>query len=155
MARTVFLAGATGAVGRRLVTVLTRAGYTVHGTTRSAAKAVALARAGAVPVVLDVYDQAALAAAVARARPHAVMHQLTDLPPGLDARLMAEALPRNARLRREATRYLADAARHAGARMFIAQSLGWVYAPGPEPHVEDDPLDPTADARWRETIDAV
>ena len=155
MAATVFLAGASGAVGRPLTRLLVAAGYAVHGTTRSPDKARALEALGAIPVVLDVYDTDALERAVMRARPAIVMHQLTDLPPGLEASRMAEALPRNARLRREATRSLAHAAVKVGARRFVAQSLGWVYAPGKEPHGEEDPLDLQADAPRRETVEAV
>lgn len=75
------------------------------------------------------------------ARPSTVIHQLTDLPPGLDPARMDEAIARNARLRREGTRHLVLAAIAAGARRLIAQSIAWAYAPGPEPHGEDDPLD--------------
>jgi nucleoside-diphosphate-sugar epimerase len=70
-----------------------------------------------------------------------VMNQLTDLPKTLDGPLSEEVLKNNARLREEGTRKLIDAAIAAGARRFISQSLGWLYAEGPKPHRENDPLD--------------
>jgi len=126
---------------RRLVPLLLDAGYTVAGTTRSPEKAAALEARGVEPVAVDVFDARALAQAVAGARPEVVIHQLTDLPPGLDPALMAEATVRNARVRTVGTRNLAAAAVGAGARRLIAQSIAWAYAPGGEPHAEEDPLD--------------
>jgi nucleoside-diphosphate-sugar epimerase len=137
----IFLAGASGAIGRRLVPLLLDAGHRVQGTTRSSTKAEALRAAGVEPVVVDVFDAEALSRALSAARPEIVIHQLTDLPPGLDPSQMAEALPRNARIRREGTGNLVAAAREAGTHRFITQSIAWIYAPGPEPHSEDDPLD--------------
>jgi len=119
----IFLAGATGAVGKRLVPLL--ASHEVFGTTRFAAKADALRRLGARPVVVDVFDAAALAKAVRAAKPEIVIHQLTDLPPGLDPARMAEAAGRNARIRIEGTKNLFAAALAAGARRLIAQSIAW------------------------------
>lgn len=140
MATRVLLAGASGVVGRRLLPLLRDAGHEVFGTTRSPANAERLRALGAEPLVVDVFDAAALARAVASARPEVVIHQLTDLPDRLDPEKMAEAIPRNARIRDEGTRNLVAAARAAGARRLIAQSIAWLYAPGPEPHGEDDPL---------------
>lgn len=140
----IFLAGAAGAIGRRLTPALCRAGHSVVGTTRSAAKTEELRSLGADPVVIDVFDAAALTDAVKAARPDIVIHQLTDLPRILDPAVMREARVRNARLRREGTRNLVAAALAAGARRFIAQSIVWAYAPGPEPHSESDPLDAAA-----------
>ena len=141
MSPRISLAGATGVIGRRLVPLLLDAGYAVTGTTRAPEKAEALKALGVQPVVVDVFDARALAEAVTRARPDVVIHQLTDLPPGLDPARMAEATVRNARIRTEGTRNLAAAAVAAGARRMIAQSIAWAYAPGREPHVEDDALD--------------
>src|SRR5439155_26878431 len=137
----IFLAGATGAIGRRLVPLLLGAGHDVVGTTRSMSKADALRAAGVEPAVLDVFDAAGLARAVSAARPDIVVHQLTDLPPGLDASRMDEGPRRNARMRSEGTQNLVAAALAAVARRLITQSIAWMYAPGPEPHHEDDPLD--------------
>ncbi len=137
----IFLAGASGAIGGRLARLLLDAGHHVVGTTRSAAKAEALRAAGIEPAIVDVYDSAALSRALSAARPDVVMHQLTDLPPGLDPSRMAEATQKNARVRIEGTKNLVDAMRETGARRLIAQSIAWMYAPGPQPHDEDDPLD--------------
>ena len=136
----IFLAGAAGAIGRSLTPLLVRAGHEVTGTTRSADRAAWLEGAGAKPVVLDVFDAAAVQAAVFAARPEVLIHQLTDLPQRLDPARLAEALERNARLRVEGTRNLVTAGRAAGIQRLIAQSICFVYAPGPEPHLEADPL---------------
>lgn len=141
MATRIFVAGATGAIGRRLVPLLLGAGHQVIGATRSPEKATALKEAGAEAVVVDVFDAAALARAVRDARPEIVIHQLTDLPYGLDPAQMAEARVRNARIRSEGTRNLVEAALAAGAKRLIAQSIAWGYVPGPEPHSEEDQLD--------------
>ena len=137
----IFLAGAAGAIGRRLVPLLLAAGHHVVGTTRSTSKADLLRAAGVEPVVLDIFDSAPLTRAVSAARPDIVIHQLTDLPPGLDPSQMAEGTKRNARMRSEGTRSLVSAVLASGARRLIAQSIAWMYAPGPQPHSEEDQLD--------------
>ncbi len=133
----IFLAGASGAVGQRLIPQLLKAGHQVTGTTRLAAKAEQLRMLGVEPLVVDVFDADALSRAAASARPDIVIHQLTDLPAGLDPSRMGEAIVRNARIRDEGTRILVS-------RM-VAQSIAWAYAAGPEPHTEADPLDSGAD----------
>jgi nucleoside-diphosphate-sugar epimerase len=137
----IFLAGAAGAIGKRLVPLLVDAGHHVVGTTRSTSKANALRAAGVEPVIVDVFDTLALSRAVSAARPDIVIHQLTDLPPGLEPARMAEGTQRNARMRREGTQNLVAAALAAGVQRLVAQSIAWMYAPGPQPHSEDDPLD--------------
>src|SRR5262252_4743896 len=134
----VFLAGASGAIGRRLIPLLRDAGHAVTGTTRSAGKAADLTARGITAVVVDVFDAQALRDAVMRARPEVVIHQLTDLPQVPDR--SAEVLARNSRLRIEGTPNLVAAARAAGATRLIAQSVAFAYADGPEPHREDDAL---------------
>jgi nucleoside-diphosphate-sugar epimerase len=136
----VFLAGATGAIGRRLIPLLKQAGATVVGTTRSAEKAVVLREAGVEPAVLDVFDGEAVRRAVLRARPDFVIHQLTDLPAVFDADAMAAARPRNARLRAIATPLLMEAARAAGVRRAVVQSICFAYTGGILPHPETDPV---------------
>src|SRR5262244_2514582 len=136
----VFLAGAAGAIGRRLVPLLLRAGHEVTGTTRSADTASELARAGVVPAVLDIFDAPAVTAAVGAAKPAVVIHQLTDLPRQFDEARIAASYPRNARIRIEGTRNLIAAALAAAARRFIVQSVAFAYAPGAAPHPETDPL---------------
>ncbi len=137
----IFLAGASGAIGRRLTPLLHAAGHYVCGSTRSKANADMLRSLGADPVVVDVFDTAALSLAVAKARPDVVIHQLTDLPKDLNPRQMGAAIVRTARIRNEGTRNLVRAAIAAGARRLVAQSIAWVYALGAEPHAETDPLD--------------
>jgi nucleoside-diphosphate-sugar epimerase len=139
----IFLAGAAGVIGRNLVPLLCQAGMEVVGTTRSETKAEILQAQGATPVVVDVFDAAALTQAVVTARPDVVIHQLTDLPQSLDPDRMGPALERNARIRKEATPVLMRAAKAAGARRAIVQSVSFFYADGPLPHREDDPLDTT------------
>ena len=151
----IFLAGAAGAVGRRLVPLLLEAGHDVFGTTRSTTKAHALRAAGVEPIIVDVFDAPALSGAITAARPDVVVHQLTDLPPGLDPARMLEATRRNARMRREGTRNLVAGAFAAGAHRLVAQSIAWMYAPGPEPHREDDPLDMHATGTRAMTADGV
>jgi nucleoside-diphosphate-sugar epimerase len=154
----VFLAGASGAVGIRLVPLLTMAGYQVVGSTRSPQKVDALQAAGASAIVVDVFDAPALTEALRTAQPAIVVSQLTDLPLGLDALepdARAEAVARNARIRVEGTRDLVDAARTAGASRLIVQSIAWVYASGPEPHDEDDPLDLGAEGTRAVTVGGV
>ncbi len=135
----VFLAGAAGAIGRRLVPLLIEAGHAVTGTTRSGETAAELRARGVTAVVVDVYDAAALREAVVRAQPEVVIHQLTDLPKVLDGRPPG-GFAGNTRLRVEGTPNLVAAALAAGARRLVAQSIAFAYAPGPEPHAETDPL---------------
>jgi nucleoside-diphosphate-sugar epimerase len=135
--------------------MLRDAGYEVFGTTRSSHKVDVLRAAGAEPVVVDVFDAAALTRAVCAAAPAFVIHQLTDLPPAVDPSRLSEALPRNARLRAEGTRNLVAAAQAAGVRRMVAQSLVWVYAAGPEPHVESDPLQVDAEGLFGVTVRGV
>jgi nucleoside-diphosphate-sugar epimerase len=119
----IFLAGASGVIGRRLTPLLVEAGHVVAGTTRSEAKAEIVHGCGGEPVVLDVYDAAALREAVVAFAPDVVMHQLTDLPD--DPAEMASRREGNARMREEGTKNLVDAARAGGASRFIAQSIAW------------------------------
>ena len=146
----IFLAGAAGAIGMRLVPLLLNASHYVVGTTRSTTKADGLRAAGVEPAVVDVFDAPALCAAVFKARPDIIIHQLTDLPPGLDPGQMTEGTVRNARMRSQGTQNLVAAALGAGVRRLVAQSIAWMYAPGQEPHSEDDPLD--TDARGTRAI---
>jgi len=136
----IFLAGASGAIGRRLAPLLVAGGWRVVGATRSKDRAPLLREMGVEPVVVDVFDADALRGIVGDHRPEIVIHQLTDLPFALDSGKMGEALVRNARLRDEGTRNLVAAAVHAGARRLVAQSISFIYADGPLPHREEDPL---------------
>jgi nucleoside-diphosphate-sugar epimerase len=119
----VFLAGASGAIGRQLVPQLVAAGHAVAGTTRSEAKVEMLREFGAEPVVVDVYDAERLREAVVGFAPKLVMHQLTDLPAD-PAQISAKAAD-NARVRTEGTCNLIAAAQAAKAPHFLAQSIAW------------------------------
>src|SRR4051812_27995758 len=140
--KTILIVRASGAIGRRMLKILRQPDYQVFGTTRSQQKADELRAEDIEPIVLDVFDAAAVHAAMKRVRPSVVVNQLTDLPYGLDPALMPEARVRNARVRREGTKNLVDAAIASGAEGLISQSIAWVYAAGPEPHSESDPLEP-------------
>ena len=132
----VLVAGASGAVGRQLVPMLVADGHEVTGTTRSDDRAAGIRAAGAAALVVDVYDTAALTVGVVHARPHVIVHQLTDLAAGFGP----ESLRANSRLREVGTRNLLDAALAAGARRIVAQGAAWLYAPGDGDRVEEDAL---------------
>jgi nucleoside-diphosphate-sugar epimerase len=149
----IFVAGATGVIGRPLVKLLRAAGHTVTGTTRSAGKIADIEALGGTGVVADAFDAEGLKRAVAAVKPDVVIHQLTDLPDVSDPAKMAEVREKNSRLRIEGTRNLMDAAKAAGVRRVVAQSIAFVYAPGQRPYRETDPLD-TSEAQ-RMTISGV
>lgn len=139
----VFLAGATGVIGRRLVALLRDAGHAVTGTTRSPERAAALAALGVRAAVVDVFDARALLKAMAAAYPEVVIHQLTDLPQTRDSAAQPAAFEGNARLRIEGTTNLMAAAIVVGVRRVVAQSIAFAYRPKQGPCLEDDPLDLT------------
>ncbi|WP_119391015.1 NAD-dependent epimerase/dehydratase family protein [Taklimakanibacter lacteus] len=137
----IFLAGASGVIGRRLVPLLIEAGHHVTGIGRTPRSGDAVRAMGAFYIAVDVFNADGLRDAMITARPQIVIHQLTDLPEALDPALMNEAILRNARIRDEGTRNLVAGARAAGTRRIIAQSIAWAYAPGQPPYAESDPLD--------------
>jgi nucleoside-diphosphate-sugar epimerase len=138
----VFLAGATGVIGRPLVPALIAAGHQVTGMTRSPEKVPALRAAGADAVVADALDAEAVMSAVGDARPEAIIHQLTAIPQRLDPRRLERDFALNDRLRSEGTRHLVAAAHEYGVERILAQSIAFAYEPGPAGtvHCEDDPL---------------
>jgi 2-alkyl-3-oxoalkanoate reductase len=140
----ILVAGATGVVGRRLIPMLVEAGHAVAGTTRSANKVDLLRSAGAEPVVADALDGSAVMAAVTRARPEVIVHQLTAISPKLDLRHFDKEFALTNRLRTEGTDHLMKAAGAVSARRFVAQSFaGWPYArEGGPVKTENDRLDP-------------
>jgi nucleoside-diphosphate-sugar epimerase len=156
MSKHIFLAGASGTIGRRLLPQLLEAGHQVSGMTRSRQSAQDLERQGVAAVVVDVFDGDRLRDVIKSARPEIVIHQLTDLSLlGSDPDRSATAISRNARIRTEGTRNLVQASLAAGARRIIAQSIAWAYAPGPKPYSEDDPLDGNAPAPRSTTVGGV
>jgi nucleoside-diphosphate-sugar epimerase len=152
----VFVAGATGAIGRQLVPLLLARGHRVIGMTRSEAKQAALWDLGAQPVVADALDADQVADAVAQAQPDVIVHQLTAIS-GLDLRHFDRDFALTNRLRTEGTDHLLSAGRAVGVRRFVAQSYGaWPYArTGAPVKSEDDPLDPTPPREMRESMAAI
>jgi nucleoside-diphosphate-sugar epimerase len=157
MTMKIFLAGATGAIGRRLVPLLVAAGHAVTGTTRKPAHADAIRAAGAQPVVVDALNHEAVIAAIQEAKPEVVIHQLTAIPARLNLRKFDEEFAQTNRLRIEGTDNLIAGARAAGARRFIAQSYAaWPYARvGSLVKTEDDPLDADPPEKLRDRLAAI
>jgi len=152
----VFLAGAAGVIGRRLLPMLVEAGHEVTGTTRRDDRAGWIRSQGAEAAVLDVFDSAALTDAVVAAKPDVVVHQLTDIPAAIDSKRYAEQMAGNDRIRVEGTRNLVAAAREAGARRLVAESIAFAYRPeGGDIRDEEDPLYLDAPDSMRTTIQAV
>ncbi len=155
MSKTIFLAGATGAIGQVLTPLLIENGWKVYGTTRSKDKITLLQELGAEPVVIDVYEAGRLKDILIEIKPDVVINQLTDLPYALNADEMPVALVRNARLRTDGTKNLVEAALSAGSKRIIAQSISFVYDEGPIPHLEEDPLLPLSHPVYGETAEGV
>ena len=151
----IFVAGATGAVGRRLVPLLTAAGHEVAGLMRSPANVGLLRRIGATPVIADALDPAAVMDVVQREKPEVVVHELTSIKK-VDLRNFDRGFTETNRLRTEGT---ANLCRRAGGRgrRFIAQSFaGWPYARAGGPvKTEEDPLDPEPPPAFRRTLEAI
>lgn len=126
----VFVAGATGAIGRPLIKGLTLAGHTIFGMVRSQSSSASLADAGAEPVIADALDAASVSAAVAKVRPDVIINELTSLPQRYTPTDMKDAAERDARVRLEGNKNLIAAAQQTGVRRFLVQSTGFWYAPG-------------------------
>lgn len=126
----IFLAGASGVIGQRLIPLLAQAGHVVGGMTRSAGKAEMVHRLGAEPIVVDVFDQDALIEAVTNFKPDIVLNELTDLPD--DVTRISEHEKSNARIRSEGTRNLIEAVRQSGSPKIVAQGVAWQLPPGPD-----------------------
>ena len=153
----VFVAGANGAVGRRLVPMLVARGHQVTGTTTSEKSSEAIRAMGAEPVVVDGLDAAAIGEAVARAEPDAIIHQMTALSGTPDFRHFDRWFALTNRLRTEGTEHLLAAAQASGVKRFLAQSFtGWSNARTGGPiKTEDDPLDPNPVKEQTETLAAI
>ncbi|MFS0836507.1 NAD-dependent epimerase/dehydratase family protein [Paenibacillus sp. 1P03SA] len=143
----IFVAGATGVIGRSLLPLLIKEGHTVYAMVRGKAGKEAVLAQGAVPVEADVFDRDELIAQLRRAEAEVVIHQLTALS--------GYNLEENARIRKQGTRNLVDAAREAGTGKMIAQSISWMYEPGDGPAGEDVPLDLEAPEPRKTTVDGV
>jgi nucleoside-diphosphate-sugar epimerase len=151
----VFVAGATGAIGRYLVPRLVAAGHEVHGMTRSESKQAVLDEMGAVPVVADALDPNQVADAVGNSNPDVIVHQLTALA-GKGMRGLKHRIAMTNRLRSEGTDHLLSAGQAVGVRRFVAQSNSALYArTGGPVKSEEDPRDPTPPRRQHEALAAV
>jgi nucleoside-diphosphate-sugar epimerase len=153
----VFVAGATGAIGRRLVPQLVARGHEVTGTTRTPDKAGELRALGACPVVIDGLDGVALGHAVAQAEPAAIVHQMTGLAATPDLRHFDRWFAATNQLRTKATRHLVAAAEAIGVRRLVVQSYtGWNNARTGGPiKTEDDPFDPYPAKAQRDSLAAI
>jgi nucleoside-diphosphate-sugar epimerase len=152
----VFVAGATGAIGRQLVPRLVAAGHEVHGMTRSDSKQAMLDELGALPVLADALDPDQVAEAVARAKPDVIVHQLTAIG-AIDPRHFERDFALTNPLRTEGTDHLLSAGQAVGVRRFVAQSNGaFPYVrTGGAVKSEEDPLDPTPVREMRTTVAAI
>jgi 2-alkyl-3-oxoalkanoate reductase len=153
----IFVAGATGAVGRALVPALVAAGHSVTGMTRSPEKAGAIRRAGAEPVVADGLNARAVRAAVISARPDVIIDEMTDLATVTDLRHFDRAFANTNRLRTEGTDHLLAAAHEADVKRFIAQSFcGWSFSRESDAvKTETDALDSEPPRELARTLDAL
>jgi nucleoside-diphosphate-sugar epimerase len=153
----VFVAGASGAIGRQLVPVLIEAGHRVTATTRSPDKTASLGAAGATPVVVDGLDALAVGEAVAKAEPDVIIHEMTAIPPSFGLRHFDRTFAVTNELRTKGLDHLLAAAAASGVGRVIAQSYaGWPNArTGGPVKTEEDPLDLDPPADQRATIDAI
>jgi 2-alkyl-3-oxoalkanoate reductase len=153
----VFVAGATGALGKQLVPMLVEQGHEVTGMTRTPSKQDLVRELGARPVVADALDPEAVAQAVGEAEPGVVIHQLTAIDASRFGRSLDKTFALTNRLRTEGTDHLLAAAKAAGARRFIAQSFaGWPFERTGGPiKTEEDPLQASAPKTVSETLGAI
>jgi nucleoside-diphosphate-sugar epimerase len=152
----VFIAGATGVIGRQLVPKLIASGHRVAGTTRTPSKEALIRDMGATPFVVDILDADAVACTVATFRPEVIVHEATALS-SVDMRHFERSFAVTNRLRTVGTDHLLSAGRAVGIRRFVAQSFaGWPFArTGSLVKTEDDPLDPNPIDPMRTTIAAI
>src|SRR3954454_22638518 len=153
----ILIAGATGAVGQRLVPMLLDKGHEVVAMTRTEAKAEGLRKLGAMPVVADALDREAVMGAVMGAEPDVIVHQLTSLAGATDMKHFDRVFATTNRLRTEGLRHLLDAGRASGTRRIIVQSFtGWPFArEGGPVKDEDAPLDPSPPKAQRASLRAI
>ncbi|MFD0768913.1 NAD-dependent epimerase/dehydratase family protein [Bacillus sp. CGMCC 1.60114] len=143
----IFLAGATGVIGRSLIPMLVKEGHEVFGMIRNDSHASAIIKMGAKPVMADALNRDAVFAALEKSQPDVVIHQLTSLSGG--------SLIDNAKIRVKGTENLVDAAKAVGVRRIIAQSISWAYEPGDTPAIEEEMLDIAAPFPRKTTIEGI
>ena len=151
----IFLAGATGVIGRELLPLLTERGHEVVALTRREEEVPLLKSAGVEPAVADVFDAEGLRTAVAKARPEVVVHELTSLPDAFDPARITEQFAANDRIRREGTCNRLSGAKAPGARKIVAQSIAFGYEPvGSRIKAEEAPLFVDAPEPWGGSVRA-
>ena len=143
----IFLAGATGVIGRSLIPLLVQEGHKVFGMIRDESQARAIIKMGAKPVIADAFDRDAVFTALQESQPDVVIHQITSLSGGSSVD--------NAKIRIGGTENLVDAAKSAGVKQMIAQSISWAYEPGEGPATEEEMLDITAPYPRKTTIEGI
>jgi uncharacterized protein YbjT (DUF2867 family) len=126
----VFLAGASGVLGQRLIPLLVQAGHVVGGMTRSPSKMELLAKLGAEPILCDVFDRDALIQAVRDFKPDVILNELTDLPDEVEK--IGDHAELNARIRTEGNQNVIEAARQSGSPKILAQTVAWRLPDGPD-----------------------
>jgi uncharacterized protein YbjT (DUF2867 family) len=126
----IFLAGASGVIGQRLIPLLVEAGHVVGGMTRTAGKAAQITQLGAQAIVVDVFDRAALIQAVRAFEPDVILNELTDLPD--DVTKIGDHADLNARIRTEGNQNIIDAAHASGSPRILAQTVAWQLPDGPD-----------------------
>jgi nucleoside-diphosphate-sugar epimerase len=126
----VFLAGASGVIGQRLIPLLVQAGHVVGGMTRSSSKTKLLGELGAEPILCDVFDRDTLIEVVRDFKPDVILNELTDLPDEVEK--IGEHAELNARIRTEGNQNVIEAARQSGSPKILAQSVAWQLPDGPD-----------------------
>jgi nucleoside-diphosphate-sugar epimerase len=157
MSMRVFVAGATGAIGRRLIYRLVQSGHVVAGMTRTENKAPLLRVLGADPIVVDAFDTDGVVKAIREFRPEVIVNELTAIPGRLNIRKFDEEFTLTNQLRMEGTDNLIAGAREVGVTRFISQSYAaWPYVrQGSMVKSEDDPFDPNPPIELRNTMEAL
>ncbi|PGM90608.1 NAD-dependent epimerase/dehydratase family protein [Bacillus cereus] len=143
----IFVAGATGVIGRSLLPMLIKEGHTVFAMIRNESQVEAIKKVGAIPVIADVFNRHAVFSVLKEKNPDVVIHQLTSLS--------SWDFEDNAKIRIEGTRNLVDAANNVGVKKIIAQSISWAYEPGDTLASETDPLDFSAHMPRQVTINGI
>lgn len=152
----VFIAGGSGAIGRRLIPLLTARGHQVVATTRTPAKSQLIEQLGAKPVVLNGLDRSRVLTTVLAERPEVVVHQMTDLSSLRNLRRVDQELATTNQLRTDGAEFLLEAARRAEARAFVAQSYGgWLAGSGPRIQTEETLIERNPPSAARRSVEAV
>lgn len=143
----IFVAGATGVIGRSLLPMLIKNGHTVFAMIRNTSQVEAMKKIGAIPIIADVFNRKAVFSVLEETNPDVVIHQLTSLS--------SWNFEDNAKIRTKGTRNLVDAAKNVGVQKIIAQSISWAYEPGDTFATEKDSLHITASMPRQVTVNGI